>query len=189
MRSKVFVVLLVFCLMFAGTALAHPFVIHPDAVRPTDNEIDSFLESHRGNEWVVYGIQYYCTTNWEWRFFLAAVPSGIEDAVYHYRKSHESRIIVGPVYSGDNWEYDILWPSGTVETRNSSVGFDHRNSKGDYSVVAWDPTTPLQAAMEGATEIMTTPVRHLAPAVMSLAVGLVGFAKGWTWLRKQLLGA
>lgn len=191
MKRKVIVLLVVFCLMFAGTALAHPFVIREGAQRPTDRQIDEFLASHAGDEWNVFGIQFYETTTLRWHFHVFAVPRGetpyeIWESVSQYWERIEIRIRENDKY---DFEFDFLRSDGVLQLgMNSHYTCYHKMSM-EYSIVHLDPMTPLQMAMEGATETMTTPVRQLAPGMMTTLVGLVGFAKGWTWLKKQLSGA
>lgn len=185
MKSKVLVSVLVCLLICTGTAFAHPFEIRPDADRPTDTQIDNFLASHPEDEWDVRGIQYYHQMP-GWRFSVYAFPVGIEDPIKIIKYTNYSEIEVG--HPSGEWRFDVLRWSGEVYNNRSGEVLTHQNAQGNYSI--YPPLmTPLQMAMEGAGTIMTTPVRQLAPAMMIMTVGLVGFAKGWTWLKTQLWGA
>jgi hypothetical protein len=188
---RVFLLVLVLGLICSGTVLAHPFVIRSDAQRATDSQIDEFLDGHPADDWDVYGVQYYdWYNNRGWVFELFAVPEGSQFpfGIVPNEEDNTTLIKISKLTFGRRYDW-LSWEGVEYSNVENTRYMHHENEEGDYSIIPLPPMNPLQMAMEGAVTTMTTPVRQLLPAMMITMVGLVGFAKGWTLLRKLLLRA
>lgn len=192
LRCKVGLLVVVLLVGLAVPCLAHDIEFRGGYMHAPDAYIDTWLASlPAGLELRIVYLDY--SGGFVDDAYLVAVEDGSKLSVTTSGGDGQTNTKWRINYSGLGDMYACYMDFGSVGgSKVSSSGYI--GSVGNYGntvVVVSEivnPTNPLLAGMGGAEATMVQPIRQVALPVMIMMVGLVGFAKGWTWLKRVLSG-